>query len=480
MRRYGEAVLASGVTDFKVRRLYAQALIELGSFTDAVRVLKQIVKEAGARDLESFEARGLLGRVYKQQYVNAPKDRRARKWLASAIESYKSVYDEDPEQVWHGINAASLLLRASRDGHRARRSGRRPADGEGDPRDAGAPRGEGGRRRQDARRVRLRHQGRGVRRARGLRRCAAARWTSTWRTRRCTRSKCPRRIGSSTRCCSWTNVRRDAIWWSACGRRSSAIAPAARRWWTRRPPRGAATSPACVRCCCASRIPSGTPGAVPDLSIQVRMGTVLSITGSEATIRTLMKDPSVIGVEDSRPAGELECIRSLPFIKVQDEYDGPGGKFSEKGDGALIAIIDDGIDVLHRAFLDDEGRTRILGIWDQRDKSGPPPEGFDFGTFHPQEQIQEWVDRQHRPGRRDVHGAGDVVAQQGRPRHPCRQHRGRSCRRQVRRRRGAGGEDPLRHQRERRIDRLLQRASRRAEVHRSVRARRKGSRSSST
>ena len=137
--------------------------------------------------------------------------------------------------------------------------------------------------------------------------------------------------------------------------------------------------------------PGWNPGAVPDLSIQVRMGTVLSITGSEATIRTLMKDPSVVGVEDSRPAGDLECIRSLPFIKVQNEYDGPGGKFSEKGDGALIAIIDDGIDVLHRAFLDAEGRTRILGIWDQRNKSGPPPDGFDFGTFHNQEQIQQWV-----------------------------------------------------------------------------------------
>ena len=50
--------------------------------------------------------------------------------------------------------------------------------------------------------------------------------------------------------------------------------------------------------------PGWNPGAVPDLSIQVRMGTVLSITGSEATIRTLMKDPSVVGVEDSRPAGD--------------------------------------------------------------------------------------------------------------------------------------------------------------------------------
>jgi hypothetical protein len=80
-------------------------------------VLKRIIKEADGSHPESFEARGLLGRVYKQQYVNAPDDLRAKQWLSRAIRCYKSVYDEDAEQVWHGVNAASLLLRRSRDGY---------------------------------------------------------------------------------------------------------------------------------------------------------------------------------------------------------------------------------------------------------------------------------------------------------------------------------------------------------------------------
>jgi subtilisin family serine protease len=38
---------------------------------------------------------------------------------------------------------------------------------------------------------------------------------------------------------------------------------------------------------------------------------------------------------------------------------------SEKGDLALIAIIDTGIDIYHQAFLDEKGNTRIIAIWDQ-------------------------------------------------------------------------------------------------------------------
>lgn len=395
MRHYGEAVLASAVTDFKVRGLYAQALIELGSFTEAVRVLKRIVKEADARHPESFEARGLLGRVYKQQYVNAPKDPRAKVWLARGIKSYKAVYDEDPEQIWHGINAASLLLRASRDGYR--RADPRAAHGMA----------------KDIIATLERRNARALAEGKALE-----------------AFDCATRVEAYVALEDFANARRaldvylahpsmHAFEVSSTHRQFDEVLqlddhPEGRelveRLWqavkrhraggsTLVDPEVAARSTTTSVRPMLLRVsdPEWKPDAVPDLSIQVRMGTVLSITGSEATIRTLMKDPSVVGVEESRPGGELECIRSIPFIKVQNEYNGPGGAFSEKGDAALIAVIDDGIDVLHRAFLDADGRTRILGIWDQRDKSGPPPEGFDLGTFHSQERIQQWVDQNIDP-----------------------------------------------------------------------------------
>jgi len=113
MRKYASA---AGATDFKARRLYAQALIELKDFKRAEDVLLPLVGETSkAKDKERFEARGLLGRSYKQRYVDSGKPGDGR-FLTQAIEAYWSVFREDQENVWHGINAASCILRANRDG----------------------------------------------------------------------------------------------------------------------------------------------------------------------------------------------------------------------------------------------------------------------------------------------------------------------------------------------------------------------------
>jgi hypothetical protein len=81
----------------------------------------------------------------------------------------------------------------------------------------------------------------------------------------------------------------------------------------------------------------------------------------------------VISVDQSRPAGAVECEKSIPFIGVAASYQGTSGPYAERGAGALVAIIDDGIDVLHEAFLDEARQSRIAGIWDQLDPAGSPP-----------------------------------------------------------------------------------------------------------
>ena len=264
MRRYGEAVLAVGRHRFHGQTAVCAGADRAGQFADAVRVLKRIVKEADAT-----RSRVVRGARTARAGLQAAVRERAKATGAPgsgwrrAIESYQSVYDEDPEQIWHGINAASLLLRASRDGHRRADPRRRPRDGEGDPRDAGAPRSKAVAAGTGARGVRLRHQGRGVRRARTTSPTPAARWTCTSRTRRCMRSKCPRRIASSTRCCSCDERPGGTrVWWSVCGRRWSAIAPAARRSVrTRRRPRAKPRGERAVRCSLRVSDPGWKPGA---------------------------------------------------------------------------------------------------------------------------------------------------------------------------------------------------------------------------
>jgi subtilisin family serine protease len=58
------------------------------------------------------------------------------------------------------------------------------------------------------------------------------------------------------------------------------------------------------------------------------------------------------------------------------------------GEGVIVAILDSGIDFKHPDFIDDDGKTRILAIWDQ-DIEGNPPTGFNIGTEYTQTQINQ-------------------------------------------------------------------------------------------
>ena len=71
MDRYADLVIAAGTQDLEVRRQRAQALIELGRMDDALPLLNRNAEEATPGEGEWFEAHGLLGRLHKQQYVNA-------------------------------------------------------------------------------------------------------------------------------------------------------------------------------------------------------------------------------------------------------------------------------------------------------------------------------------------------------------------------------------------------------------------------
>lgn len=57
------------------------------------------------------------------------------------------------------------------------------------------------------------------------------------------------------------------------------------------------------------------------------------------------------------------------------------------GRGILIGVIDTGIDYRHPAFLNRDGTSRILSIWDQTEQGGTSPEGFTFGTEYTRAQI---------------------------------------------------------------------------------------------
>lgn len=400
MRRYAESVLGSGSSDFRVRRQYGQALIELGEYADAEKVLEGIAAEAPPTDGEWAEAKGLLGRVHKQRYVNAPDAPDARVEFDRALEAYGAVFSQDDTRVWHGINTVSLLRRAAGDllpeaahgeanGIAERilatldkrealsRSNKR-ADAEDTT--AGEPA------QLDVWDIATRMEalvalGDYDAASRALDEYLAHpdmhafEVSSTYR-----QFDEVLQLGKDPR----ARDLMDRLWRAVERHRTGGAQPPLPE------SQNAAGAPRPMLVRVAN--PEWRPSQVPDLEVKTRLGTIVSVTGTEQSVRELLKDPLVVSIEESRPSGVKDCVRSVPFINVTDPFTAlTGQSFSEKGEGALVAIIDDGIDVLHQAFLDDSGVSRIVGIWAQNDATGPAPQGFDFGTYYTRQQIADYV-----------------------------------------------------------------------------------------
>lgn len=70
------------------------------------------------------------------------------------------------------------------------------------------------------------------------------------------------------------------------------------------------------------------------------------------------------------------CIRTVQSAE----------SYNLRGRGVVVAIIDSGIDYTHKDFINQDGTSRILYIWDQT-AEGTPPEGFTSGAEYDNEQI---------------------------------------------------------------------------------------------
>lgn len=86
--------------------------------------------------------------------------------------------------------------------------------------------------------------------------------------------------------------------------------------------------------------------------------------------------PKLYGLMDTT------AVAATGAIRLQNQTG-----FELSGRGVIVGFIDTGIDYTNDAFKNNTGQTRIIGIWDQTDNTGEPPEGFLYGSEYDMDAI---------------------------------------------------------------------------------------------
>ncbi len=135
------------------------------------------------------------------------------------------------------------------------------------------------------------------------------------------------------------------------------------------------------------------------------------LTAGRGEIERLSALPEIDYIEKPKALYEGEItIRQGSLASCVQEVTDRGPFLS--GQGCLVGVPDSGIDYKNSAFLDRQGRSRILYLWDQTlkadaEKGQAPPEGFFHGVEFTKEQLdQSIVSGEELTFDRSGHGTG--------------------------------------------------------------------------
>ena len=96
-------------------------------------------------------------------------------------------------------------------------------------------------------------------------------------------------------------------------------------------------------------------------------------------------------------ASGAEFIYKNPYVKAT-------------GKNVIIAIIDSGIDYLHPDFINADGTTKIISIWDQESIKSNPPKGCLFGSEFTRDDINKAIKENDSTLSEDKIGTGTIAA----------------------------------------------------------------------
>jgi len=136
---------------------------------------------------------------------------------------------------------------------------------------------------------------------------------------------------------------------------------------------------------------------IPSAVVQRR--NLLSATVPVSMLDQLERDPAIAFIH---PAHALKLDRpevtSVHGKKPPSKAVGNAAKHG-RGEGVLIGIIDvGGFDFAHPDFLDDQGKTRFVAIWDQGGDFRRPPPSFTYGAEFRAAQLNAAIAAAAKPG----------------------------------------------------------------------------------
>ena len=125
----------------------------------------------------------------------------------------------------------------------------------------------------------------------------------------------------------------------------------------------------------------------------------------------VLRDPEGVPIGDyAIPYCHTQMnTESLEYTRILPIQNQPALQL--KGNQVVLGFLDSGISLENPVFRTGDGKTRVIGLWDQTDQSGTPPRGFLYGSSYTSEEINQmlWEGKTDLPGS-DPDGHGTKVA----------------------------------------------------------------------
>ena len=125
------------------------------------------------------------------------------------------------------------------------------------------------------------------------------------------------------------------------------------------------------------------------VKVHSRIGNIITADLPLRRLPEITALSEVLRIETAKPV-ELDLNVAAPMVNAPLARN----SFGLTGKGVIIGMVDSGLDLANEDFKDNEGKTRVLYLWDQTDNLGPHPWEYDYGTEWTKNDIDQGNCRQ--------------------------------------------------------------------------------------